>query len=330
MYTDPDGHDPLEMKWITKEVDKQKTKWADAQANINQLRKTRSVVDKMYKGNLSFEERLNNTAKLALYEGQQKQAHDEADNLRLQLAKVKNPKLNDDERKTLKEKTNNTSKYNEIEWSKYKLYLDSLAKKYNSYDDIALTMYVDTPNPGSREAINFKTKGPVGHSFIGIRFKDKTERFFGFYPNEEIKPINQVSKYLNGVKGKVKDSRVDEKSDQGHPYDEKYPADVTSEIGFKAFDYAYNYEVNSKMGDDKNYYYILNKNNCTTFSVNVFEAAGVKQPVKEHEWSISAGNRAQIWGKQNNISIKDAVTLAPYGYNTADAAEDIKENRVKK
>ncbi|MGE5328494.1 MAG: RHS repeat-associated core domain-containing protein [Deltaproteobacteria bacterium] len=333
MYTDPDGHDPLEMKWITQKIDEQKEKWSSYEKTIN---KTLGNMKKS-SGNASNKKidlnGLGNNVKDALLIKSlrilQDDAHKEANKLREQLGKVPNPDLNADERKMLIEKTKHTEKYNQKEWLEYKSYLDSLSKKYNSYDNIKLTMYVDTPNPSSREAINFKAKGPVGHTFVGIRFKDDTERLFGFYPNEQIKPINQISKYLEGVRGNVKDNRVDEKSDEGHPYDEEYPVNITPETGFNAFNYAYNYEVNSELGNNRKYYYTLDKNNCTTFSVNVFEAAGVKQPVNKHKWTISAGNRAQIWSKQNNISINKAFTLTPYGYNTADAAEDIRINRNK-
>lgn len=147
----------------------------------------------------------------------------------------------------------------------------------NSY---SITLCVTQAATGSREPWEFSGSGTsasgdpvsVGHTFLIFNQTNSlgsTIRNIGFYPKNGATPYSPQSQgQLN--------------NDANHDYDIALTINMTSNEFTQVLNFV-------QQGNDANYLYDLNTNNCTTFALNALGAAGFNLPRTTGSWLNGSG-----------------------------------------
>ena len=151
----------------------------------------------------------------------------------------------------------------------------------NKYD---VTVCVDQPTPGTRNAWTFSSYGihnsssganpvNVGHTFLILTEATPTgtiTRNVGFYPQNNVNPHSPIDKgQLN--------------NNEQHPYDISLTIDVNNSQFFNILSFI------SQVGSS-NQNYDLNGYNCTTFSIRASLAGDIDLPSTIGRWTGGTGN----------------------------------------
>jgi hypothetical protein len=158
-----------------------------------------------------------------------------------------------------------------------------------------VAIYVDQPDPGTREAWNVSPIGAAGSSAgtnpvdVGHVFLVLTENFgnynivrnVGFYPKSNVFPWSSTAQgQLN--------------NDDGHGYNISLTIAVDNGQFFNILNYI-------SQGNNAGYMYDLNTNNCTSFAIHALAAGSVSVPATVGSWPDGG-----------------------FGYNPGDLGEDIR------
>ena len=142
---------------------------------------------------------------------------------------------------------------------------------FNKNAGAKLTIYVDQPAPGKRDASYWFD---VGHSFISIDQQNANgqniTRVLGFYPDGSANPITPNKPSILG-------------NDGGHEYD----VSITIQLSSADFSSIYDFIMGYKAQNDGNYG--LNAFNCTNFAYAIAELAGINLPITVHYWPFGQG-----------------------------------------
>jgi hypothetical protein len=144
-----------------------------------------------------------------------------------------------------------------------------------------VTVCVDEPDPGTREAWRFSGSGssgtgnPVdaGHTFLILSETyglTRIVRNVGFYP------VGSVNPYSPKDQGELND-------DESHPYDIALTIGVTNSQFFSILS-------SLAVGNSSGYLYNVNTNNCTTFVINAMNSASIALPSTIGNWTGGSGN----------------------------------------
>lgn len=147
--------------------------------------------------------------------------------------------------------------------------VNALMKCFGQNDNNAsykLTLFVEEPSPGSDDQ---KVGKNVGHTFVGLTKivnGQETTQYVGFYP------INKSLTYP--IESKIVNNQQTE-----------WTASVTFDLDAHAFDDAiYAAKINS--GKD----YHISQYNCTTYALDICDAAGLSLPKNSSEFPYGYGN----------------------------------------
>lgn len=167
----------------------------------------------------------------------------------------------------------------------------------------SITIIVQQPVSGKRDAVSEHPGTDVGHTFI--RLEKKTANgvgsyvsYFGFYPKDGVGKKDVA--FTKSVEGKVYWIL----SEFNHGWNIARTYSITPEKADTVLDWAKNYTTK----------YNIESNNCTTFAVNALEKAGVTSTgISQHSWTLP-----KSW--------KDKIPsfLNWYGYTPGDAGEDLR------
>jgi hypothetical protein len=147
-----------------------------------------------------------------------------------------------------------------------------------------VTVCVDQPKPGTREAWGFSPSGAGGSTFgsnpvdVGHTFLIFTEtsgsgtisRNIGFYPQTTVNPFSQSDQgQLN--------------NDASHSYNISLTINISNSQFFNMLNYV-------ALGNNVGFDYNLNSNNCTTFALRTLDAGNVYLPSTLGSWLNGSGN----------------------------------------
>lgn len=166
-----------------------------------------------------------------------------------------------------------------------------------------ITIVVQQPVSGSRNAVSEYPSTDVGHTFI--RLEKKTSNgagsyvsYFGFYPKDGVGKKDVA--FSKSVDGKVYWIY----NEFGHGWNIARTYSITPAQADKVMEWAQNYSTK----------YNIETNNCTTFAVNALSKAGVTSTgISTHKWTLPKSWRNEI-----------PSFLNWKGYTPADAGEDLR------
>jgi hypothetical protein len=169
----------------------------------------------------------------------------------------------------------------------------------------SITIVVEQPISGTRNAVSEYPDTNVGHTFIRLEKKTATGAgsyvsYFGFYPKDGVEKKDVA--FSKNVPGKV--YWVTSEFDHGWNIARTYA--ITPEKADEVMNWARNYSTN----------YNIETNNCTTFAYNALIKAGISSSntgISKHSWTLP-----QSW--------KDEIPVfrSWYGYTPGDAGEDLR------
>lgn len=159
-----------------------------------------------------------------------------------------------------------------------------------------VTVCVDQPVPGSREAWAMNTAGTAGSSSgtnpvdAGHVFLILTENFSGYsiVRNVGFYPQTKVFPWSSSAQGQLN-------NDNGHSYNISLTVNVDNGQFFNILNYI-------SQGNDPGYMYDLNTNNCTSFAIHAMQAGNINLPATVGSWSDGG-----------------------FGYDPGDLGEDIRK-----
>lgn len=139
-----------------------------------------------------------------------------------------------------------------------------------------VTVCVDQPVSGSRTPWGFSSSGGnpinVGHTFLILTETTPTgttTRNVGFYPE------NSATPFSPNDQGQLNNN-------EDHGYDISLSVTMTNSQFFSILNFV-------SQGNNAGYYYNLNSNNCTTFSINALSSAGIHIPATQANWLNGGG-----------------------------------------
>ena len=162
-----------------------------------------------------------------------------------------------------------------------------------------VTVCVDQPDPGTREAWALTSTGVAGSSSganpvdAGHTFLVLSENFsgysivrnIGFYPQTNVYP------WASSAQGQLND-------DDGHSYNISLTITVNNGQFFNILNYI-------SQGNNSGYMYDLNTNNCTSFALHALQAGNINLPATVGSWPDGG-----------------------FGYDPGDLGEDIRNMQV--
>ena len=141
-----------------------------------------------------------------------------------------------------------------------------------------VTICVDQPDPGTRQAWAFTSTGVAGSSSgvnpvdVGHTYLVLSENFSGYsiVRNVGFYPQTNVAPWTPSAQGQLND-------DDGHGYNILLTVTVDNGQFFNILNYI-------SQGNNSGYMYDLNTNNCTSFALHALEAGGVDLPTTVGTW----------------------------------------------
>jgi hypothetical protein len=169
-------------------------------------------------------------------------------------------------------------------------------KCFNINSTATLSIYVEQPNPNSRDTWAGSAFSPeVGHTFISIQQGNFT-RVLGFYPSHGVNPFTDPSD---------NSALVD---DSGHPYDVKIDVNLSSAQLKLVLDYIKVYPNT----------YDLNNYNCTDFGIKIADLGGVKLKDTIGSWPGGGGSNPGDLGQDiRNTSSLQKKTSSGVGLSNS-------------
>lgn len=154
----------------------------------------------------------------------------------------------------------------------------------------SVTICVDEPDPGTRQAWGITNGGPIGssaagnpvnsgHSFFVLTENDGGRiitRNVGFYPTSFVSPLSTSSQGILN-------------NDEGHSYSVSITWQVSNTQFFDILNYI-------SVGNNQGYMYDLNTNNCTTFAIHAAAAGSIATPATVGSWALGRGNDPGDYG----------------------------------
>ncbi|MBQ3061463.1 MAG: hypothetical protein IJD02_03375 [Lachnospiraceae bacterium] len=175
----------------------------------------------------------------------------------------------------------------------------------------------------------YRDFGGHGHSYLGIDYSNGNKEYFGYYSDTDMNEA-LLALSLETVNGKILDE-IELLSNEDDTENKSVPEFTVAKT------FVINDEQVDKLLKFKETYptdnYNLTSNNCTTFAVNALKECELDVRISERQWTfypeelkyddILAQEILAILTNPLKLP-SEAVILRYFGYNPADAAEDIK------